>query len=76
MDKFQLVSDYRPSGDQPEAIAGLTNGVTYYGKVFSVNPKERINSRADLTVFAAVPAAHPKIPICLLTCRSGWRPGH
>ena len=29
MDKFQLVSDYRPSGDQPEAIAGLTNGVNW-----------------------------------------------
>ena len=27
MDKFKLVSDYRPSGDQPEAIEGLVNGV-------------------------------------------------
>ncbi len=27
MDKFQLVSQYRPSGDQPEAIEGLVNGV-------------------------------------------------
>ena len=29
MDKFQLVSEYRPSGDQPEAIQGLTNGVNW-----------------------------------------------
>ena len=29
MDKFKLVSDYRPSGDQPEAIEGLVNGVNW-----------------------------------------------
>ncbi len=29
MDKFQLVSDFRPSGDQPEAITGLVNGVNW-----------------------------------------------
>ena len=29
MDKFRLVSDYRPSGDQPEAITGLVNGVNW-----------------------------------------------
>ena len=29
MDKFKLVSQYRPSGDQPEAIAGLVNGVNW-----------------------------------------------
>ena len=27
MDKFQLVSDFKPSGDQPEAIEKLTQGV-------------------------------------------------
>ena len=27
MDQFQLVSEYKPSGDQPEAIEGLVNGV-------------------------------------------------
>ncbi len=27
MDKFELVSKYKPTGDQPEAIAQLTNGV-------------------------------------------------
>ena len=27
MAKFKLVSDYRPSGDQPEAIEGLARGV-------------------------------------------------
>lgn len=43
-------------------IPGLTNGVTYYGKVFSVNPKKRANGRADLTVFAAVPSEFPAEP--------------
>ena len=27
MDRFQLVSEYKPSGDQPEAIKALANGV-------------------------------------------------
>ena len=27
MDKFQLVSEYKPSGDQPEAIEALARGV-------------------------------------------------
>ena len=26
---FKLVSDYRPSGDQPQAIEGLVNGVNW-----------------------------------------------
>ena len=29
MDKFKLVSEYSPSGDQPEAIEGLVNGVNW-----------------------------------------------
>ena len=29
MDQFQLVSDYQPSGDQPEAIEGLVNGLNW-----------------------------------------------
>ena len=29
MDKFKLVSDYKPSGDQPEAISALVNGVNW-----------------------------------------------
>ena len=29
MDRFQLVSDYRPSGDQPQAIEKLVNGVNW-----------------------------------------------
>ena len=29
MDKFQLNSEYRPTGDQPAAIAGLVNGVNW-----------------------------------------------
>ncbi len=27
MDKFQLVSEYKPTGDQPQAIEGLVNGL-------------------------------------------------
>ena len=29
MDQFKLVSDYKPSGDQPEAIESLVNGVNW-----------------------------------------------
>ena len=29
MDHFELVSEYKPSGDQPEAIEALTNGVNW-----------------------------------------------
>jgi len=29
MDRFELVSEYKPSGDQPEAITGLVNGVNW-----------------------------------------------
>ena len=29
MDQFKLVSQYKPSGDQPEAIEGLVNGVNW-----------------------------------------------
>ena len=29
MDRFQLVSEYKPSGDQPEAITSLVNGVNW-----------------------------------------------
>ena len=29
MDQFKLVSQFKPSGDQPEAIAGLVNGVNW-----------------------------------------------
>ena len=29
MDRFELVSAFKPSGDQPEAIAGLVNGVNW-----------------------------------------------
>ena len=27
MDQFKLVSDYKPTGDQPEAIAALVDGL-------------------------------------------------
>ena len=29
MDHFEIVSDYRLSGDQPEAVEQLTNGVSW-----------------------------------------------
>ena len=29
MDQFKLVSQYKPSGDQPQAIEGLVNGVNW-----------------------------------------------
>ena len=29
MDKFELISEYKPSGDQPEAIEALVNGVNW-----------------------------------------------
>ena len=29
MDRFKLVSEYKPSGDQPEAIEALANGVNW-----------------------------------------------
>ena len=29
MDHFKLVSEYKPSGDQPEAIEALVNGVNW-----------------------------------------------
>ena len=29
MDQFKLVSEYKPSGDQPEAITALANGVDW-----------------------------------------------
>ena len=33
MPKFQVVSDYTPSGDQPEAIASLAQGVEQFRQV-------------------------------------------
>ena len=29
MDQFQLVAPFQPTGDQPEAIKNLVNGVNY-----------------------------------------------
>ena len=56
MDKFKLVSDYKPTGDQPEAIDKLVNGlekgykeqvllgVTGSGKTFTMaNVIEKVN---------------------------------
>lgn len=38
-------------------FTGLTNGKTYYAKVFTVNPKKRVNNRSDLKVASATPKA-------------------
>lgn len=56
MDKFKLVSEYKPTGDQPEAIEKLVNGiekgykeqvllgVTGSGKTFTMaNVIEKVN---------------------------------
>lgn len=43
-------------------FSGLENSTTYYGKVFTVNPKGRVNNRADLPVFAAIASAFPSEP--------------
>ena len=62
MDHFKLVSEYKPTGDQPEAIAALAEGirrgdkeqtlmgVTGSGKTFTMaNIIEQINSLLILT---------------------------
>lgn len=41
---------------------GLTNGTTYYGKVFTLNPNGRINNRADLPLFTVIPSLFPEKP--------------
>ena len=41
MDRFKLVSEYKPSGDQPEAIEALANGVNW-------DPAGRHRLRKDL----------------------------
>lgn len=43
-------------------FSGLDNSTTYYGKVFTVNPNNRVNGRADLTVFAAATSSFPNEP--------------
>lgn len=41
---------------------GLTNGLNYYGKIYSMNPNGRVNNRADLKVFSAIPSEFPAVP--------------
>jgi len=43
----------------PVQFTGLTNNTTYYGKIFTVNFKGRINNRADLTYCSAYPTNIP-----------------
>ena len=45
-----------------QIIHTLTNGTTYYGKVFTLNPNGRINNRADLPVFTVIPSLFPEKP--------------
>lgn len=35
----------------------LENGRTYYGKVFTRNPKGRVNNRVDLQYISEIPSA-------------------
>ena len=61
MDRFELVSEYKPTGDQPQAIADLVNGfkegnqcetllgVTGSGKTFTkANVNQQISQRLSL----------------------------
>lgn len=41
---------------------GLINGTQYYARVFTVNPKSRVNNRADLPYAMAIPSAFPLKP--------------
>lgn len=72
MDKFKLVSEYKPTGDQPEAIEKLVKGiekgykeqvllgVTGSGKTFTMaNVIEKVN-RPTLVL------AHNKTLTCML----------
>lgn len=43
-------------------FSGLTNGLNYYGKIYSMNPNGRVNNRADLKVFSAIPSEFPAVP--------------
>lgn len=41
-------------------FTGLVNGNTYFGKVFTANPKGRVNNRADLKSASVTPEEPPK----------------
>lgn len=41
---------------------GVINGTRYYARVFVVNPKNRVNNRADLPYAMAIPSAFPLKP--------------
>lgn len=41
---------------------GLTNDAPYYARVYTVNPAERVNNRADLPYAAATPSGFPEEP--------------
>lgn len=43
-------------------IGNLENGKTYYGKVFTANPKGRTNNRVDLPFFTVIPSTFPAEP--------------
>lgn len=41
---------------------GVINGTQYYARVFTVNPKNRVNNRADLPYAMVIPSAFPMKP--------------
>lgn len=41
---------------------GLTNGETYYAKVFTANPNGRVNNREDVPAVSCVPSSFPGEP--------------
>ena len=43
-------------------FSNLLNSATYYGKVFSVNPRGRINNRIDLSIFTAITTGVSRFP--------------
>lgn len=46
-----------------KTFSGLVNGNTYFGKVFTANPKGRVNNRADLLTAFATASATPPRPV-------------
>ena len=70
MDEFKLVSDYKPTGDQPQAINALTEGlfdglkeqvllgVTGSGKTFTM---ANIIKNANIDLFLSIQCLDPPL---------------
>ena len=75
MPKFEVVSDYQPSGDQPEAIAALAEGienglkeqillgVTGSGKTFTTS--RRHISPTQIPISPRTPPPTTKLTVCV-----------